>query len=419
MKIIIAGGGTAGWLSALFLSKHHPNHEITVVASSKIGIIGAGEAVTGELMDVITGHYGDFGVDAGDFLNKTGAMPKYGILHKNWTPKKDAAYFGPIDGTLTGLRLPDDILTYLSCLYPDKIHQGSFYGTLYEKNISPISKVTNEFEISNFAFHFDATLASNYLQKAALKFSNCNLIDDEIIESEMTENGLLKSVILQNGNEIFGDFFIDASGFSRILIKNFDYRWISYKKYLPVNTAIPFTLDYEENEIPKCYSVAWAQSSGWYWEAGLQHRKGCGYVFSDDYINVDEAHKEIETTLGRSVKPIKIIKFDSGRLENSWIKNCFAVGLTSAFAEPLEATSIHSTIKLLTFLSYEFLQPTLEDTINPFSIQQCNRRINKMYDDFKDFLVSHYQGGRTDTEFWRYIGQDSATTEFAKELREM
>jgi len=420
MNIVIAGGGTAGWLAALFLANNHPNHNVTIVASSKIGVIGAGEAVTGELMDVITGHYGDFGIDPQDFLNKTGAMPKYGIMHKNWTPIKDSEYFGPIDGTPTGLRLPDDIAVYLGSLYPDKIHMGSFFGNLYEHNISPISKVTHEFEISTFAFHFDAKLAADYLEKVSLKLPNCRLVDSEIKGTEMTDSGLLSSIILTDGTKLEGDFFIDGTGFSRILIKNFDPKWISYKKVLPVNTAIPFFQDYEKNEIPKCYSVAWAQNAGWYWEASVQHRKGCGYVFSDDHITVDQALDEIQTTLGKKVEPIKIIKFDSGRLENSWIKNVFAIGLASAFAEPLEATSVHSTIRSLAHLTHEFLQPTLEDTINPASINLCNQRINKMYDDFKDFLSSHYQGGRTDTEFWNYITCDSgAVTEFARNLKEM
>lgn len=418
MKVVIAGGGTAGWLAALFIAKNHPSHEVTVIASSKIGVIGAGEAVTGELMDVIVGHYGDFGIDPQDFLKKTGAMPKYGILHKNWSSVKDAEYFGPIDGTLTGLRLPDDILVYLSNYRADKMHLGSFFGNLYEYNISPISKVTNEYEISTFAFHFDAKLAADYLEKVALKLPNCNLIDSLIKGTELSDTGLLKTVILENSEKIEADFFIDATGFSRLLIKNFNPGWISYKKHLPVNTAMPFLINYEKDEVPKCYSVAWAQSSGWYWEASVQHRKGCGYVFSDDFISVDQAHAEIEKTLGRSVDPIKIIKFDSGRLENSWIKNCFAIGLASGFSEPLEATSIHSTIKALSHLSLEFLQPTLEETINPKSIKLCNQRINKMYDDFKDFLSSHYLGGRTDSDFWKYITNESAT-EFAQDLKEM
>jgi hypothetical protein len=418
MKIVIAGGGTAGWLAALFLSKNHPNHEITVIASSKIGVIGAGEAVTGELMDVIVGHYGDFGIDPQDFLEKTGAMPKYGILHKNWTPVKDASYFGSIDGTLTGLRLPDDLIVYLSNLKQDKIHQGSFYGNLYEHDISPISKITNEFEISTFAFHFDAKLAAEYLEKVALASPNCSLIDSQIKDAEMSETGLLKSVILEDGQLVDADFFIDATGFSRLLINKFDPTWISYKKHLPVNTAIPFFLEHDPKEKTKCYSVAWAQSSGWYWEAAVQHRRGCGYVFSDDFMSVDQAQQEIETSLGKKVNPIKVIKFDSGRLENSWIKNCFAIGLASAFSEPLEATSIHATIRCLAHLSHEFLQLTLEDTINPSSIKLCNQRINKMYDDFKDFLSSHYLGGRTDTDFWKYMTYESST-EFSKNLKEM
>jgi tryptophan halogenase len=418
MKIVVAGGGTAGWLAALFIAKNHPNHEVTVVASSKIGVIGAGEAVTGELMDVVIGHYGDFGIDPEDFLKKTSAMPKYGILHKNWTPNQNTEYFGPIDGTLTGLRLPDDILIYLMNHRPDKMHLGSFYGNLYEYNISPISKVTNEYEISTFAFHFDAKKAADYLEKVALMAPNCKLIDNLIKHTKMTDDGLLKSIVLDNDQEVEADFFIDATGFSRLLIKNFNPKWISYKKHLPVNTALPFFVDYEENEIPKCYSVAQAQSAGWYWEASVQHRKGCGYVFSDDFISVDQAHEEIEKTLGRKVDPIKILKFDSGRLENSWIKNCYAIGLASGFSEPLEATSIHSTIKALSHLTHEFLQPTLTETINPSSVKLCNQRINKMYDDFKDFLSSHYLGGRTDSDFWKYITFESAT-DFAKDLKEM
>jgi len=418
MDIVVAGGGTAGWLAALFLSKNHPMHNITVVASSKIGVIGAGEAVTGELMDVIVGHYGDFGIDPQDFLAKTGAMPKYGILHKNWTTEQNKAYFGPIDGTPTGLRLPDDVIAYLASYNPDKMHLGSFYGNLYEHDISPISKVTGAYEISTFAFHFDARLAAEYLEKVALSAPNCRLVDSEIKGAEMSEAGLLQSVILENGEKIFGDFFIDATGFSRLLINNFDVKWISYRDTLPVNTALPFFQDYEENEIPKCYSVAHAQSAGWYWEASVQHRKGCGYVFSDDFISVDAAHAEIERTLGKKVDPIKVLKFDSGRLENSWVKNCYAIGLASGFSEPLEATSIHSTIKSLSHISHEFLRPTLEETMNPASIRMCNKRINKMYDDFKDFLSSHYLGGRTDSEFWKYMTNESAT-EFAKDLKEM
>lgn len=419
MDIIVVGGGTAGWIAALMLGKNHPDHKVTVIASSDIGVLGAGEGVTGELMDLIVGQYGDLGIDPAEFLRETKAMPKYGIMHKDWTSVKGQQYFGPIDGTLTSTRLPDNVFARLVAYDPDKMHLGSFFGNLYEKSISPISRVTNEVEISTYGFHMDARLTANYLERIALKAQNISLIDAKIIDVALSENGLVSSLLLEDKTEVNGDFFIDASGFKRIIMDKLDNKWISYKKHLPVNSAIPFFIDYEEDETPNPYTIAQAQSSGWYWEAGIQSRKGCGYVFCDDFITADQAHQEIEKSLGQSVTPLTTFKFDTGRLENTWIKNCLAIGLASSFAEPLEATSIHSTIKQLANFSFEFLKPSIDETLNPACIAAYNKRINKMFDDFKDFIVSHYMGGRNDSEFWKYISSGATETEFAAELRNM
>ncbi len=418
MNIIIVGGGTAGWLAALFLSKNHPNHNVTVIASKDIGVIGAGEAVTGSLTDLVVGHYGDFGIDPLDFFQSTGAMPKYGIMHRDWTAKKGFDYFGPIDGTPTGLQIPDSIFTYLAATNPEKLHMGTFFGQLCEHYVSPISKISHEFELSTHAFHFDAKLAANYLEKTALKFPNCKLIDKKIVDVNLKETGNLDSVRLEDGTIEHADFFIDSSGFGRLLMKKLETPWVSYKKWLPINAGLPFFVNYKEGEKPKCYSTAWAQSSGWYWEASVQHRKGCGYTFCEDFISFDQAQAEIEQSLGYEITPIKQFRFDTGRLENTWVKNCLAIGLASSFAEPLEATSIHSTIQQLTHFSFEFLKPTIEDTLNPASQKIYNRRINGMFDDFKEFLISHYLGGRTDSEFWRYISSGATLTDFTKNLRD-
>jgi tryptophan halogenase len=316
--------------------------------------------------------------------------------------------------------VPDELIAYLSNLHPGEAHLGSFYGQLYEHDVSPINRLTLAYDISTWAFHFDAKLAADYLEKVALALDNCTLIDKKIQSAHIGDQGLMTAVVLEDGQRVEADFFIDATGFARLLIKEFDHKWVSYRQHLPVNTALPFLQNHEPGELTKSYSLALAQSSGWYWELPSQHRRGSGYVFSDDFITVDQAQAEIETTLGKKVDPIKVIKFDSGRLENSWIKNCYAVGLASAFAEPLEATSIHSTIQSLVHLSHEYIQPTIEDTINPASIRLCNQRVNRMYDDFKDFISSHYQGGRTDSEFWKYMTHDrGAPTDFARDLKEM
>jgi len=418
MNIVVVGGGTAGWIAALFLSKNHPEHKITVVASKAIGVLGAGEAVTGALTDLVNGRYGNFGIDPLEFFIETKAMPKYGIMHRDWTAKKGHDYFGPIDGTATGLNIPDGMAAYLLAQDPKKMHLGTFYGNMCEYNISPISKVTHEFEESTHAFHFDAQLAAKYLEKVALRAVNCQLIDKKILDVNLTEQGHVKSLLLEDQTTVDGDFFIDASGFSRLIMTKLETKWISYKKWLPINAGLPFFVNYKENESPKCYSVAWAQSAGWYWEAGIQSRKGCGYTFCEDFISFDQAQAEIEQVLGHEITPIKQFRFDTGRLENTWVKNCLAIGLASSFAEPLEATSIHSTIQQLTHFSFEFLKTTKEDTLNPFSTTIYNIRINKMFDDYKEFLISHYLGGRTDSEFWRYITAGNTLTDFNINLRE-
>ena len=418
MKIVVVGGGTAGWLAALFLSKNHKHHDITVIASKDIGVIGAGEAVTGALTDLLVGHYGDFGIDPAEFFAETKAMPKYGIMHRDWTAKKGFDYFGPIDGTPSGLQIPDSVVTYLAATMPNKLHMGTFFGQLTENYVSPISKVSHEFELSTHAFHFDAKLAADYLEKVALRSPNCTYIDRKITTVNLDEQGLAKSVTLEDGRDIEGDFFIDASGFSRIIMNKLENKWVSYKKWLPINAGLPFFVNYKEGEKPKCYSTAWAQSAGWYWEASVQTRKGCGYTFCEDFISFDQAQAEIEQALGHEITPIKQFRFDTGRLENTWVKNCLAIGLASSFAEPLEATSIHSTIQQLTHFSFEFLKTTKDDTLNPFSRNIYNTRVNKMFDDYKEFLISHYLGGRKDSEFWKYITAGNTMTDFNKNLME-
>lgn len=417
MKIVIVGGGAAGWLAALFIGKNHPKFNVTVVASKEIGVIGAGEAVTGAFTDVLTGFYGDFGIDPLDFFKETSAMPKYGIMHKDWTSKKGFDYFGPIDGSLTGLDIPDVMTAYLAANHPDRAHAGSFFGALYEHDISPVNKLTNTYDISTFAFHFDAKLAGEYLEKKAVKLPNITSIDAKVIEVNLNEQGEISSILLEDNRIIEGDFFIDATGFRRLLVSKLKTPWISYKKNLPVDSALPFFIKYKEGETPKPYSVAWAQSSGWYWEAGIQSRKGCGYVYSSEFITVEQAKQEIEKTLGHEIIPINHFKFDTGRLENTWVKNCLAIGLCGAFAEPLEATSIHSTIQQLAHFTFEYLRPTREDTINPASIKMYNRMINGMFDDYKEFLISHYLGGRKDSEFWKYITAGNTLTDFNRELQ--
>jgi tryptophan halogenase len=431
MKIVIVGGGTAGWATALMAAKRHPNHEITVIESSKIGVIGVGESTTGRMTDVLNNFRYDYGCDHNEFIAETGATLKYGIQHKGWTKNIDDYYIGPIDGSWTSDKRPDVLFAYgLNKLTDKELIKVSLCGYWTYHGYSNFNKENKDFvslgDASGFtssyrhAMHVDAHLVGQYFKKVCLRNDNAKHIDTEVVDVVLNStNGFIKALVLSSGEIIEGDFFIDCTGFKKLLINKLGAKWVSYQKYLPVNTGLPFQLKYQENEMPKPYTTAWAQKFGWMWQIPLMDRIGCGYVFSDAFTTVDQAHKEIEQKLGREIEPIKVIKFNTGRQEESWIKNCLAIGLSSAFLEPLEATSIHTTIVQADRFVMEFLKNTLEDTVNEGSINLFNNRTAQIFDDTRDFIVLHYMGDRDDSEFWRFIGTGVTQTDFVKNILSM
>ena len=410
MNVVIAGGGTAGWLAALFIARGKYKHKVTVIESTQIGIIGAGEGSTGLLTDVLTNTLWPFGCNFDDFIKKTGAGLKYGILHKNWRGDSKE-YFAPLSGSPTAQDLPDGAFHYQNSS-PDGNHLITELGQYYSKNKLSFDIEANDLTQYTHALHFDAHKVGKYFKDLLIENNEVDHIDSKIEDVVLDSKGFIKKLTLENNKTISGDFFIDATGFAKVLSSKLQTKWYSYSKHLPVNSAMPFIVDYKEDETPKPYTTAHAHSAGWMWEIPTLERKGCGYVFDDNFITIDQAQQEIETTLGHQIDPIRILKFDTGRLEKLWTKNCLSIGLSAAFAEPLEATSIHSTIVQLNAFAFEFLQDRIETTCNETNIIQYNKRMTKMYDDFKDFLVLHYQGKRKDSKFWQWISTGETKTDF-------
>ena len=420
MKIVIVGGGTAGWMAALMLSSRHPNHHIEVIESTKIGVIGVGESTTGLLSDLLNNHLWDFGCDHNEFIAETGASIKYGIKFTGWTPDTNDYYIGPIDGSHTKEHTPDIFFAYgCSNLKKKDLVKVSETGNYIHKNKTNFDLESGHFVDLRHAMHVDAHLVGKYFQKVTLRKPNTSRIDATVKDCTLNENGFIENVILEDGRLIEADFFIDCTGFARLLISKMPGNdWVSYKKHLPVNTGLPFLLDYKENEYPMPHTHAWAQDAGWMWQIPLLDRIGNGYVFCDDFTTPEEAHAEIEQRLGRQVDVQKVIKFETGRQKSSWINNCLAIGLSSAFLEPLEATSIHSTIVQIKNFTFDYLRHDLDSTLNKGTVNIYNQRTRTMFDDLKDFLVMHYMGNRTDTEFWKYISSGATKTEFVENLLE-
>ena len=421
MKIVIVGGGTAGWVTALIASFRHSQHDFTVIESSKIGIVGVGESTTGRMTDILINQFVDYGCDINEFIIETGATLKLGIKHKGWTNNIDQHYIGPIDGSWTNNSVPDPLFSWgVDHLEYSKLLTTAKCGFWYENGLSNYNKFTKDFPEPRHAMHVDAHLVGQYFKKICLRRKNVVHVDDVVKNVNIDSvTGNIKSLDLDSGQKITADFFIDCTGFHRILMSKLESKWVSYQDKLPLNSAMPFWLDYDKDEVPDSCTMAWAQKNGWMWQIPLMDRKGCGYVFCDAFTTPEKAQEEIETILGKKIEVRKHIKFDAGRQEESWIKNCLAIGLSSAFLEPLEATSIHSSIIQALVFSNEYLKSTLEDTLNEGSRNIHNNRISKLYDDVKDFLVMHYMGGRDDSEFWKFIKTGATKTEFVSNLLEM
>ena len=408
MKIVVCGGGTAGWLSAYILTKAQPNqHEITVIESSKIGIVGAGEASSGLLHDLFSGRifihnnpqFSEIAApfDMEDFMEKVGGVPKYGLKHVNWA-KKRGSYFAPVFSSETNLRSPDVLFNYaVSEFGPEKAYLSSHLGHAYEMNKMPTD--------NGFAFQFDAFRVGDYIREHLKKTSNLTHIDAVIKKVSLSSSGNIESLDLDSGKVIEGDFFIDCTGFARVLAEKLDMGWESYSEYLPVDRAMPFLTKYDESFKEKIEPITTAEalSSGWMWRTPLRHRRGNGYVYSSAFMSEEEAQTEVESRLGMPVEPLKHLKFDSGSLQKFWKKNCLVTGLAASFIEPLEGTSIHGTVMQMLYFTQEYLTPKVQSTATEITSKLNNQKVASMYESYRDFVVLHYRGNRGDSDFWNFV----------------
>jgi len=235
---------------------------------------------------------------------------------------------------------------------------------------------------------------ANFLEKKGIS-RGIKVIDSIIKDFVTNESGDVIQCITEEGVKIETDFIFDCSGFYRLIIgKLYKTEWVSYEKYLKVNTAIPFFLEQSKEEITP-YTHAVAMKYGWMWKIPLQHRYGCGYVFDKNYISSEEAKKEVEEMLGHEITVPRVLEFSAGRYEKVWVNNCISIGLSTGFTEPIEATSIWIQIMQLTSLNKDMLLNRQQ-----FLVNEYNDKIAHINDEILSFIYFHYVNERKDTPFW-------------------
>ena len=401
-KIIVLGGGTAGLISALVLKKKYPLYEITLIESDSIGIIGVGEGSTEHWRQFL--DYCE--IDTATLVRETDAALKKGIKFENWNGD-GKSYFHALtnpfyDEYISGTPIKD---SFIKNILINKINSYDLLTDTNLVNYNSGIRSTNQ-------YHFNTIKLNEFLHNISSK-RGINFIKTTIKEVVLSQLGDIDSLIDEEDNKHSADIFIDSSGFKRVISSKLGTKWVSYKKYLPMNHALAFpTADVSDL---KPYTLSRALSSGWNWRISTQGRYGNGYVFCDDFIDSTKAHDEVQSVYSEEVKVAKDIKFEAGRVDKFWVNNCISVGLSASFVEPLEASSIGNSI-LQSFALAQMLDSWFVDR----KISNVyNKRFTECFDNIVDFVQLHYFTKRRDTEFWRALPNMMVKTDFNENYLEM
>jgi tryptophan halogenase len=416
-KIIIVGGGSAGWMSAAVLSARFPDKEIALVESPDVPIIGVGESTLGTINQFLS----ILGLHDKDWMEYCHATYKMAIKFSHFSDKNETFYypFGVKDQQNCTTGITDWYIK--KTLNPDT-PVNDFYESFY--SVMPFiydSKIYDNadgqlpgFSFKNdVAYHMDATLFGEFLKEKFCLPRGVVYINQHIDNIELDKNGSIDSLVLRNGDSISADLYLDCTGFQSLLLeKTLKTEFTSFSDVLPNNRAwtthVPYVDKLKEMEnVTDCKAI----ENGWVWNIPLYNRIGTGYVFCNKFITDDEALEEFKRHLDSDLMTVpnaerskdlkfKLINIKNGVHEKCWNKNVVGVGLSYGFIEPLESTGLLSVqeilLRLCETLSYR--------TVNQIHKDNFNYIVHGIMDGFKHFVAYHYTlSARRDTEYWRYF----------------
>ena len=400
----IVGSGTAGLISALMLRRAFPKSDITIISSSALGIVGVGEGSTEhwrEFMDLCD-------IPLEDMLVKTAATHKYGIRFEGWS-NAFPNYFHSVSGD-------EDI--YAFGLYP--LYAGILAtGKTLTSQTSSQGLIQNKIRVQNLhkntnQYHFDTFKLNSYVTELCFKRS-IKMIDAQVQSiTRESETGCITSVTTDSDVKVKADFWFDASGFRRVLMSHLENtEWVSFSKYLAVDSAIAAPSASDPSGQIRPYTRAIAQDAGWMWEIPTQERRGNGYVFSSAFLTEDQAVQKLSEHIDSPVNSPRTFKFDAGHLKNIWVHNCISIGLAAAFVEPLEATSIGSSIQQMKLAIPYIASFAPQHTASQKHYNKC---MTRMMDNILLMIRLHYMSDRRDTPFWKHVAEMPVNDSLAEML---
>jgi tryptophan halogenase len=405
-RVLIVGGGSAGWTAAAYLnaalnSGGQKVAEISLVESPDVPRIGVGEATIPNINQTLA----TIGINELDFMKAVDGTFKQSIRYVNWVEDNGGFYHhpfsryapGPVDDAGRRWLMSDQSVPFMNTISAQPI--------LCEMGLSP--KMFEKVDLGipvGYAFHMDAVKFADYLNAfATARGVTAHL--DHVTAVDMHENGNIAAIQTRSGKRLEADLFIDCTGFAAHLIeKKLGVGFTDCSQWLLCDRAVTINVPYDQHYpgYVRPYTSATALSSGWVWEIPLQTRRSLGYVHSSAYISADEAEKELRAFEGDHAEslPSHTVDFMVGRREQPWTANCIAIGLAGGFIEPLESTGLYLAQVASSLLAEHF--PHTDD-MAPLAFR-FNRMMQNRFYEILDFINMHYcLTHRSDTEFWREV----------------
>lgn len=393
-RIVVAGGGTAGWMAAAAISRTLGKVvDVTLVESDAIGTIGVGESTIPPLVT----YNRLLGINEAEFMRATNATFKLGIMFDDWKDVGES-YFHSFG--LTGKDHWSAGFQHFWLHGLTKGHDQSYDDYCLELVAAREGKFAHlPDDRMNYAYQLDSTLYAKFLRKMA-EADGTKRVEGKIANVEVDgESGNIATLVLESGTRIDGDLFLDCTGFRALLIgQTLGVGHEDWTHWLPCDSAIALQTESVGPAVP--FTRAMAHDSGWQWRIPLQHRVGNGIVYCSHYLDKDAALDRLLGNIeGKVLTDPNVLRFGAGARLKQWHRNCIAVGLSGGFMEPLESTSIHliqrAVLRIIRMLPAGEIS---ERDVTEFNDQQMQDMLQ-----IRDFLILHYKAtNRRDSEFWRY-----------------